>query len=157
MFSEGSVLTVQSSDEREARVDVLRRCCDIWLGRSHESSDARFACRVLQAILQQVEPSHQTLIPSGQISTTDLCSASLFEVPIATTVNNGATPYIEEEYFHLEQGSGFDENSSFDSLLAGSESYNWVTTFLLHCLLGSRLILVENSIAQLRQNEWMGI
>ncbi|KAH7355167.1 fungal-specific transcription factor domain-containing protein [Rhexocercosporidium sp. MPI-PUGE-AT-0058] len=45
--------------EREASIDMLRRSHDLWLKRIDESSDARFACRVLQAILKRIEFSHQ--------------------------------------------------------------------------------------------------
>ena len=51
-------------------------------------------------------------------------------MPTATTGNDGASDYVEDGYFHLQQGIEFDDSLSFDSLLAGTEPYNWVRIIL---------------------------
>ncbi|PVH76760.1 hypothetical protein DL98DRAFT_282977 [Cadophora sp. DSE1049] len=127
-----------SLNERKTRIDVLEISYDIWLKKFHESSDAKFACRVLQAILQQVKPSPQTLVPLGEQLPIVSSDFGPFETP-GVTGTNGTNDHVGVEYLLYEQGMNFETTPSFNSLLAGTEPYGW------------------NSVAQLRQDEWLGM
>ncbi|KAH7411207.1 fungal-specific transcription factor domain-containing protein [Cadophora sp. MPI-SDFR-AT-0126] len=80
-----------SLDERKSRIDVLGRSHNIWLKKFHESSDAKFACRVLRGILQQVKFSHQILEPLGEQLPIVYDDFGRFEAPglIGTNGMNG--------------------------------------------------------------------
>ncbi|KAK0119638.1 hypothetical protein ONS95_011076 [Cadophora gregata] len=128
-----------SFDERQARIGAVRTSYDIWLKSSHESSDAKFACRTLQAILQQINPSFQSEVPLGGHSSTVSRHSGTDESSGAIFETNGTIDHMGDEDFFSEQDKDFEDFPSFGSLVAGMEPYSW------------------NSIAQLHQNAWMDV
>ncbi|RDW58339.1 hypothetical protein BP5796_12269 [Coleophoma crateriformis] len=127
-----------SSHEREARINILRKSYHLWLKRCDESSDAQFACRVLQAILKRIECSYQTLTPVDDPLPRHRASSdsTSFEAPKETFLVNGNPG---DEFLFAEQCMDFENFPSFDALFTGMEPYSW------------------NSVTQLRQDEWAEI
>ena len=119
-------LTDCSSHERGARINILRRSYDLWLKRCDESSDAKFVCRVLQAILKRIECSHQTLTPVGDQLPRHRASSdsASFEAPKETFMMDGN---LGDDFFFAEQCMDFENFPSFNALFTSMEPYNWVS------------------------------
>lgn len=118
------ILTKCSNEEREARVDILKKSYRVWLNRCDESNDAKFACQVLRAILNRVEGSPQSTTSNGDQS---LTSGSTTDASYAEEADGLA---LDNSYWgtdlHAEPCVELDNLPTFDAFFTNTETLNWV-------------------------------
>ncbi|KFA53598.1 hypothetical protein S40293_07500 [Stachybotrys chartarum IBT 40293] len=113
-----------SNEDREARVNILRKSYRVWLDRCDESNDAKFACQVLRAILNRVEGSPQSTTSNGDQSLTSGSTVG------ASQVEEAYGLALDNNYWgtdlHAQACVDLDNLPTFDAFFTNTETLNWV-------------------------------